>query len=110
MYFVRITIGDGWFSGTVRPSGGCSLDPRQAPSRADAIGHFGRCALACRMLERGGWLRAADQGDEGAVAADAVAARSEADAEGIPDPHPHLQGRIRTRSLETGYQRPFRVA
>src|SRR6185437_8312126 len=55
-------------------------------------------------------LRATHQGDESAIAAYAGAARPEADAEGIADPGPHLQGRIRARSLEAGYHRPLRVA
>ena len=83
--FVRITIGNGWFSGTVWPSGEYSIDPRQPPSRADAIGRGGRFAFACWLLyRRGRRLRAADQGEQSTIAADVRAARPEADAEGIP--------------------------
>ena len=60
------------------------IDPRQPPSRADAIGRLGRCAVACWLPQRGRRLRAADQSKQGVAAADAFAAPTKEHAKAFP--------------------------
>ena len=56
MYFVRITIGDGWFSGTVRPSGSIALN-RASLLRALTLSVVltGSLSLAGCFSEEGGY-------------------------------------------------------
>ena len=81
-------------SGNV-PLGGYSIDSRYAGPRAFAIGGFRRLLYAGPMPCRTR-LPVAVEGDEGAVAAAAVAAPTKEHAETFTDRCAHLQGRIGT--------------
>src|SRR5580704_9208853 len=93
----------------VLSSWGYRLDPRHfRPSNFlidRFLWHFGAVPGLCRRRQS-----VADQSNQRAAAAATIAAPTKEHAKAFPDPHPHLQGRIRARSLEAGYHRPFRAA